>query len=152
MFDLLESRERLESAHRKLQDAMTELITKKNYSEAELLLLVVDKLMLDLVEDMGAPLVRPSVWTWFYFSAVSSYVEGEMEKTVEATRIASHGLFYMENAGGTHSTVMQPTLVADEQIADQHRPSCFALEEEKGADWKGLGAARPIINEVKPSL
>ncbi len=63
MFDLLESRERLESAHRKLQDAMTELITKKNYSEAELLLLVVDKLMLDLIEDMGVPLVRPSVWT-----------------------------------------------------------------------------------------
>jgi hypothetical protein len=63
MSDLLESRERLESAHKQLQDAMTELITKKNYSEAERLLLVVDKLMLDLIEDMGAPVVRPSVWT-----------------------------------------------------------------------------------------
>ncbi len=42
---------------------MTELITKKNYLEAERLLLVVDKLMLDLIEDMGAPVVRSSVWT-----------------------------------------------------------------------------------------
>jgi hypothetical protein len=58
----------------------------------------------------------------------------------------------MENAGGTHLTATPPTLIVDEQIADEHRPSCFALEEEKGADWKGRGAARPIINEVKPSL
>jgi hypothetical protein len=75
-----------------------------------------------------------------------------MEKMTETTKIAHHGLFYMENAGGTHSTAMPPTLIADEQIADQHQPSCFALEEEKGADWKSRGAARPIINEVKPSL
>jgi hypothetical protein len=63
MSDLLEGRERLESAHKQLQDAMTELITKKNYSEAERLLLIVDQLMLDLIEDMGALVVRPSVWT-----------------------------------------------------------------------------------------
>ncbi len=75
-----------------------------------------------------------------------------MEKTTEATRIAHHGLYYMENAGGTHSITVPPTLTADQQIADQHQPSCFALEEEKGADWKGRRAAGPIINEVKPSL
>jgi hypothetical protein len=75
-----------------------------------------------------------------------------MEKTIEATGIAPHGLFYMENAGGTHSTATPPTPIADEQIADEHQPSCFALEEEKGADWKGRGAAGPTINEVKPSL
>ena len=63
MSDLLEGRERPESAHKQLQDAMTDMITKKNYLEAERLLLVVDKLMLDLIEDMGAPVVRPSVWT-----------------------------------------------------------------------------------------
>ncbi len=74
-------------------------------------------------------------------------VEGEMEKTIEATRIAPHGLFYMENAGGTHSTATPRT-----PIADEHQPSCFALEEEKGADWKGGGAAGRTINEVKPSL
>jgi hypothetical protein len=80
-----------------------------------------------------------------------------MEKTIDATRIAPHGLFYMENAGGTHSAATSPTLIADEQIADEqitdkHQPSCFALEEEKGADWKGGGAAGLTINEVKPSL
>ncbi len=63
MSDLLEGRERLESAHKQLQDAMMQLITKKNYSEAERLLLIVDQLMLDLIEDMGAPIVRASVWT-----------------------------------------------------------------------------------------
>jgi hypothetical protein len=44
-----------------------------------------------------------------------------MEKTTEPTRIAHHGLFYMENAGGTHSTFMPPTLIADEQIADERK-------------------------------
>ncbi len=63
MSDLLEGRERLESAHKQLQAAMTQLITKKNYSEAERLLLIVDQLMLDLIEDLGMPVVRPSVWT-----------------------------------------------------------------------------------------
>ncbi len=63
MSDFLEGRERLESAHKQLQTAMTQLITKKNYSEAERLLLIVDQLMLDLIEDMGTPVVRPSIWT-----------------------------------------------------------------------------------------
>jgi hypothetical protein len=72
-----------------------------------------------------------------------------MEKTIEATGMAHHSLFYMENASGTHSTAMPPTLISDEQIAGEHQPSCFALEEEKGADWKGRGAAGPIINEVE---
>lgn len=63
MSDMLERRERLESAHKQLLDAMTELITNKNYSEAERLLHVVDKLMLDLIEDMGGVVVRSSLWT-----------------------------------------------------------------------------------------
>jgi hypothetical protein len=75
-----------------------------------------------------------------------------MEKTIKATRIAPHGLFYMENAGGTHSAATWATLIADGKIADEHQPSCFALEEEKGADWKGGGSAGPTINELKPSL
>jgi hypothetical protein len=37
-------------------------------------------------------------------------------------------------------------------MADEHQPSCFALEEEIGAEWKGSGAAGLIINEAKPSL
>ena len=63
MSDQLEWRERLEGAHKQMQDAMTELITNKNYSEAERLLHVVDKLMLDLIEDMGGTVVRSGLWT-----------------------------------------------------------------------------------------
>jgi hypothetical protein len=63
MSDMLERRERLESAHKQLLDAMTELITNKNYSEAERLLHVVDKLMLNLIEDMGGVVVRSGLWT-----------------------------------------------------------------------------------------
>jgi hypothetical protein len=63
MPDGLEWRERLERAHKQMQEAMTELITKKNYSEAERLLHFVDKLMLDLIEDMGGSVVRSGLWT-----------------------------------------------------------------------------------------
>ena len=63
MADPLEWRQRLESTHKQLLDAMTELITNKNYSEAERLLYVVDKLMLDLIEDMGGIVVRSGLWT-----------------------------------------------------------------------------------------
>ena len=62
MSQLLEWRERLETAHKILHDSMTELITKKNYSEAERGLHVVDELMLN-VEDMGGTVVRSGVWT-----------------------------------------------------------------------------------------
>ena len=61
MADLLEWRQRLESTHKQLLDAMRELITNKNYSEAERILYVVDKLMLDLIEDMGGTVVRCTV-------------------------------------------------------------------------------------------
>ena len=63
MSELLEWRERLESAHKQMQEAMTELITNKNYSETERLLHVVDKLMLDLIEDMGGNVIRSGLWT-----------------------------------------------------------------------------------------
>jgi hypothetical protein len=62
MSDGLEWRERLERAHKQMQEAMTELITNKNYSEAERLLHIVDKLMLDLIEDMGGSVVRSGLW------------------------------------------------------------------------------------------
>ena len=63
MTDLLEWRQRLESAHKQLLDAMTELITNKNYSEAERILYLVDKHMIDLIEDMGGIVVRSGLWT-----------------------------------------------------------------------------------------
>ena len=65
------------------------------------------------------------------------------------TTVASHGLFYMENAGGykpMHSE-FPPSIEAEE-----HQPSCFAFEEEKGAGWTGSGAMRPAINEARPTL
>jgi hypothetical protein len=64
MADSLEWRQRLESTHKQLLDAMTvELITNKNYSEVERLLHVADKLMVDLIEDMGGIVVRSGLWT-----------------------------------------------------------------------------------------
>ena len=60
---VLEWRERLESAHKQLQDAMTDLITNKNYSEAERRLHAIDQLMLDLIEDMGGNVIRSGLWT-----------------------------------------------------------------------------------------
>jgi hypothetical protein len=63
MSQVLEWRERLESAHKLLQDAMTDLITNKNYSEAERRLHAVDQLMLDLIEDMGGNVIKSGLWT-----------------------------------------------------------------------------------------
>ena len=63
MSQMLEWRERLESAHKQLQDAMTDLITHKNYSEAKRRLHAVDQVMLDLIEDMGGNVIRSGLWT-----------------------------------------------------------------------------------------
>jgi hypothetical protein len=35
-------------------------------------------------------------------------------------------------------------------MSDEHQPGCFALEEERGGNWKGGGV--PVIKEVKPTL
>jgi hypothetical protein len=35
---------------------------------------------------------------------------------------------------------------------NEHQPSCFAGEEERGEQWKGSGATKTTINEVKSSL
>jgi hypothetical protein len=37
-------------------------------------------------------------------------------------------------------------------VPDEHQPGCFALEEERGGDWKGSGGTVPSIKEAKPSL
>jgi hypothetical protein len=63
------------------------------------------------------------------------------------TNVGPHGLFYMENAGGYKSTYPEIPMEAEE-----HQPSCFALEEERGEGWKGSGATGPAINEARPSL
>jgi hypothetical protein len=63
MSQVLEWRERLENAHKEMHEAMTELITNKNYPEAERRLHYVDQLMLGLIEEMGGNVVRSGLWT-----------------------------------------------------------------------------------------
>jgi hypothetical protein len=63
MSQVLEWRDRLENAHKQMHEAMTELITNKNYSEAERRLHYVDQVMFDLIEEMGGTAVRSSLWS-----------------------------------------------------------------------------------------
>jgi hypothetical protein len=35
-------------------------------------------------------------------------------------------------------------------VPDEHQPSCFALEEERGGNWTGSGV--PVIKEARPTL
>lgn len=69
-----------------------------------------------------------------------------MEKVTDGTKVAPHGMFYMESAGGA------PPSPDDELLADERRPSCFALEDEKGEGWSGVGASKPLVNEARPHL
>jgi hypothetical protein len=55
------------------------------------------------------------------------------------------------NASGFRTEPAQPE-TPPSMSPDEHQASCFALEEEKGEDWKGSGAMRPAIKEAKPSL
>lgn len=71
-----------------------------------------------------------------------------MFKLIDGTKVAPHGMFYMENAGGCE----QAHLDAPSPLTDAHQPSCFALEEEGGWNWKGAGASRQAINEARPTL
>ena len=45
-----------------------------------------------------------------------------------------------------------PTAPVPSSAVNEHQPSCFGLEEERGERWKGSGATGPAINEVKSSL
>ncbi len=67
-----------------------------------------------------------------------------MVEPIDGTKAAPHGMFYMEDAGGYRP---EP-----EHLAEAHQPSCFALEEERGWNWKGTGATGPTINEAHPTL
>ena len=39
-----------------------------------------------------------------------------------------------------------PTETLRPAVPDEHQPGCFALEEERGGNWKGSGA--PLIKEA----
>jgi hypothetical protein len=56
--------------------------------------------------------------------------EDEMVKAI----VAPHGLFYMENAGGYKPAYPE---IPPSMIADEHQPSCFGGEEEKGRKLEG---------------
>lgn len=73
-----------------------------------------------------------------------------MTKNSKKTEPRSHGLFYMENAGGYHPKPAPDA--APSPAAEERQPGCFALEEEKGEDWKGAGASGPAIKDKRPSL
>jgi hypothetical protein len=47
-------------------------------------------------------------------------------------------------------TKRPPTETMRPAVADEHQPGCFALEEERGGNWKGSGV--PAIKEARPSL
>jgi hypothetical protein len=49
-------------------------------------------------------------------------------------------------------TKKPPTETLRPAMPDEHQPSCFGLEEERGGSWKGSGGTVPPIKEAKPSL
>ncbi len=67
-----------------------------------------------------------------------------MTDLLDGTRVPAHGMFFMESAGGYRFKT--------DEVAEERQPSCFALEEEKGETWTGIGASRPIIIDTKPTL
>jgi hypothetical protein len=64
------------------------------------------------------------------------------------TTAATHGLFYMENAGGYPP---EPAAAALPPV-EEHQASCFGWEEERGESWSGAGASAPIVKETRPTL
>ena len=80
-----------------------------------------------------------------------------MTRVIDGTKVASHGLFYMESAGGCNvdaadaeaaalrvedAAALTVEDAAALRVRDERQPSCFALEEERGEGWKGGGARR----------
>jgi hypothetical protein len=45
-----------------------------------------------------------------------------------------------------------PTETLRPVVLDEHQPGCFALDEEKGLDRKGIGGTVQSVKEAKPSL
>ena len=55
---LVDLREKLQRVHRRLQEAMEELVERKNYADAEEQLRAVDQAMLDLIQRLGGVVAR----------------------------------------------------------------------------------------------
>ncbi len=67
-----------------------------------------------------------------------------MSNILDGTTVLPHGMFFMESAGGYHAKT--------ESTDEEHQPSCFGLEEEKGESSSGTGAAHPLLTETMPTL
>jgi hypothetical protein len=52
----------------------------------------------------------------------------------------------------TRKPTKKPSRETSRTVPDEHHPSAFGLEEERGGDWKGGGGSVPSIKEAKPSL
>jgi hypothetical protein len=87
-----------------------------------------------------------------------------MARVIDGTKVASHGLFYMESAGGCNVEVADEEAAAPRvedaaalrvedvaalRLENERQPSCFALEEERGEAWKRGGAM--TIKKARPS-
>jgi enolase len=69
------------------------------------------------------------------------------------TRIAAiDALEILDSRGNPTLKVPVEPVTVPSSAAVGHQPSCFGLEEEKGEHWKGGGAAKPAVNEARPSL
>jgi hypothetical protein len=49
-------------------------------------------------------------------------------------------------------TKKPPTETTRPAVLVEHQSGCFALEEERGANWHGSGGSVPAIKDAKPSL
>ena len=49
-------------------------------------------------------------------------------------------------------TKKSPREIARPAVPVEHQPGCFALEEERGGNWRGSGGTVPTVKETKPSL
>ncbi len=70
---------------------------------------------------------------WMFFAAVAALVVTSCILTWKPTK-------------------KPPTETLRPAVPDEHQPGCFALEEERGGNWKGGGGTVPSIKEAKPSL
>ena len=71
--------------------------------------------------------------TWDFFGRHDRIYSLRPHPHAETDKKASKGNFAASGAGRTST-------------------SCFALEEERGGNWKGSGGSVPAIKEAKPSL
>ena len=75
------------------------------------------------------------------------------QRTTACPACNGSGRRHCDVCGGSGEVDLPPpTAPAPSSAVNEHQPSCFAGEEERGEQWKGSGATKTTINEVKSSL